>query len=73
MIFEYLKFIRWSEEDQVFIGYCPDLFIGGVCHGTDEQEVYKELCEHVSDEISELVHNKEPVPEPRAVVAVAVM
>ena len=41
---DYLKFVRWSEADQFFIGYCPNLFIDGVCHGADEQKVYRELC-----------------------------
>ncbi len=36
---DYLKFVHWSEPDRVFVGYCPDLFIGGVCHGADEQKV----------------------------------
>ena len=22
----YLKFVRWSEEDALYVGYCPDLF-----------------------------------------------
>ena len=22
----YLKFVRWSDEDTLYIGYCPDLF-----------------------------------------------
>lgn len=70
MIYDYLKFIRWSEEDQVFVGYCPDLFIGGVCHGNDEQKVYKELCSHVASELEELKQNNKPTPEPRAMVAV---
>ena len=34
---DYLKFVQWSEPDQLFVGYCPDLFIGGICHGSDEQ------------------------------------
>jgi len=28
----YLHFVKWSDEDQCYIGYCPDLFYGGVCH-----------------------------------------
>ena len=40
---DYLKFVRWSDEDKVFIGYCPDLFLGGACHGKDENKVYAEL------------------------------
>jgi hypothetical protein len=50
---DYLKFVQWSEPDRLFVGYCPDLFIGGVCHGSDEQKVYRELCRLVADEIAE--------------------
>ena len=49
---DYLKFVQWSEEDELFVGYCPDLFIGGVCHGTDEQRVYRELSRLVAAEPS---------------------
>ena len=28
----YPLFVSWSDEDEVFIGYCPALFVGGVCH-----------------------------------------
>src|SRR5262245_42114792 len=29
---QYLKFVRWEEEDPLYVGYCPDLFPwGGVC------------------------------------------
>ncbi len=50
---DYLKFVRWSELDQLVVGYCPDLFIGGVCHGSDEQKVYPELSRLVAAEIVE--------------------
>ena len=49
---DYLKFVLWSEPDQLFVGYCPDLFIGGVCHGSDEQKVYRQLSRLVADEIA---------------------
>ena len=29
----YHRFVRWSDEDQCYIGYCPDLYFGGTCHG----------------------------------------
>ncbi len=48
----YLKFVQWSEPDRLFVGYCPDLFIGGVCHGADEQKVYRELSRLVAAEPS---------------------
>src|SRR6185295_8038077 len=29
---QYLRFVRWSDDDQLYVGYCPDLFPwGGVC------------------------------------------
>ena len=27
----YLKFVRWSEADGFYVGYCPDLFLGAAC------------------------------------------
>jgi len=26
---QYLKFVRWEEADQLYVGYCPDLFPWG--------------------------------------------
>ena len=28
----YHRFVRWSDEDRCYIGYCPDLYFGGVWH-----------------------------------------
>jgi predicted HicB family RNase H-like nuclease len=50
----YVKYVEWNEEDQCFIGRCPELFVGGV-HGGDEASVYKELCGAVEGWI-ELLH-----------------
>jgi predicted RNase H-like HicB family nuclease len=69
---DYLKFVQWSEEDQLFVGYCPDLFIGGVSHGTDEQKVYRELSRLVADEIVESHRAKHPLPKKSALVTVPV-
>ena len=60
----YLKIVEWSDEDQVYIGRCPELFIGG-CHGDDEAKVYKELCEIVDEWIEDYKKNGEPLPEPK--------
>jgi predicted RNase H-like HicB family nuclease len=47
---KYLMFVRWDEADQLYVGYCPDLFpAGGVCHGTTAVEAYGNLCEIVED------------------------
>ena len=68
----YLKFVQWSDEDRLFIGYCPDLFIGGVCHGSDEQKVYRELCRLVADEIAASQRAKRALPRKSAMVTMPV-
>ena len=51
---QYLKFALWSEEDGLYVGYCPDLFPwGGVCHSAAEEEAYTQLCALVREEIVE--------------------
>jgi len=50
----YAKFVEWSDEDDCFIGRCPELMLGGV-HGNDEAKVYAELCAAV-EEMVELIH-----------------
>jgi len=51
----YLKFVRWSEADSLYVGYCPDLFPwGGVCHAPTEEETYTELCSLVREELADL-------------------
>ena len=67
---DYLKFVQWSAEDRLFIGYCPDLFIGGVCHGSDEQKVYRKLSRLVADDIAESERAHRALPTKRALVAV---
>ena len=44
----YHRWVAWSEEDQTYIGRCPDLFSGGV-HGADRLKVAREL-QQVIDE-----------------------
>lgn len=52
---KYLKFVLWSDEDNLYVGYCPDLFPGGgVCHGGTEQEAYGQLCALVREEVEQL-------------------
>jgi hypothetical protein len=53
----HLKFVQWSNKDKVYIGYCPDLFIGGVCHGKDECKVYATLCRLVAED-HQIFNNK---------------
>ncbi|HAV63936.1 MAG TPA: pilus assembly protein HicB [Verrucomicrobiales bacterium] len=50
---QYLQYVRWSEEDQVYVGYCPDLFpYGGVCHGSTPVEAFTILSEMVADTVA---------------------
>ncbi len=62
---QYLKIVEWSEEDQCYIGHCPNLMLGGV-HGTDEAKVYTELCKVVEEWVSIYEKDGEPLPQPTA-------
>jgi predicted HicB family RNase H-like nuclease len=59
----YRKFVTWSDEDQCFIGRCPELFEGGV-HGLDTAQVYRELCGAVEEWIAFSHQAGAPLPEP---------
>lgn len=45
---DYAKIVKWSYEDQAYVGMVPSLFTGG-CHGQDEKAVFAELCEIVAE------------------------
>ena len=65
----YLKFVLWSDDDNLYVGYCPDLFPwGGVCHGATEEATYTELCRLVREEVEELrkAGKEAPLPATRA-------
>ena len=59
----YVKIVEWSEEDQCFVGSCPSLFYGG-CHGSDERQVFAELCELVEETIDIYKQDGKPLPPP---------
>jgi predicted RNase H-like HicB family nuclease len=60
---QYLKFVRWEDEDAVYVGYCPDLFpFGGVCHGETEEATFSQLCELVREEVEDLLHDGKELP-----------
>ena len=69
---DYLKFVQWSAEDHAYVGYCPDLFIGGVCHGKDEKKVYAELCRLVLEDLAQRRRAGESMPRARSIVAMPV-
>ena len=59
----YVKLVEWSDEDNVFIGSCPELFFGG-CHGSDIRSVFDELCTIVEETIELFEQDGKPLPDP---------
>ena len=56
-------FVRWSAEDSLYVGYCPDLFPwGGVCHGATPVAAFTELCEIVEDMVQTAERNGIELP-----------
>jgi predicted RNase H-like HicB family nuclease len=60
---EYHRWVEWSEEDQVYIGNCPDLITG--IHGDDPVKVYEELGEVVQEVIDHFQQTGRELPAPR--------
>ena len=60
---KYHKWVEWSEEDNVYIGKCPDLITG--IHGHDPQQVYTDLIEVIEDVIDHFVSEKRRLPSPQ--------
>lgn len=63
----YKKIVYWSDEDDCFIGRCPELMYGGV-HGDDAFEVFKELNQAVEEIIRIYKQDGKTLPEPKEVV-----
>ncbi len=60
----YHRFVQWSDEDQCYIGYCPDLYFGGVCHADAELEAYRELCTIIHEEVAHRLAEGPTLPTP---------
>ena len=60
---KYHKSVEWSEEDQVYIGGCPDLITG--IHGDDPVALYGELCAVIEDIIDHFNAEGRPLPKPQ--------
>jgi len=60
---QYHKWIEWSEEDQTYIGKCPDLITG--IHGNDPIKLYGELCQVIEEVIRHFESEKRTLPNPR--------
>ena len=57
----YIKLVRWSEEDGLYIGSCPPI-IGDACHGDSEAEVIDQLVVIVDEWIDQLKASNRPLP-----------
>jgi predicted RNase H-like HicB family nuclease len=57
----YIKIVEWSDADQCFVGQCPGV-IGPCCHGSDEKQVYADLCEIVDEWIETMLADGKPLP-----------
>lgn len=60
---QYHKWVEWSEEDQTYIGKCPDLMTG--IHGDDPVRLYGELCEVIEEIIRHFQIEGRILPNPR--------
>lgn len=60
---QYPKWIEWSEEDQAYIGQCPDLIIG--IHGDNPTQLYSELCDVIEDVIQYFSKEGRDLPPPK--------
>ena len=56
----YHKWVEWSDEDQVYIGKCPDVITG--IHGDDPRQVYADLCEVVEEVLTEFAQSGRKLP-----------
>lgn len=61
----YVKLVEWSAADDAFVGQCPGI-VGPCCHGDDEAEVYRTLCEIVDEWIELAQRDGKPLPPPTA-------
>ena len=60
----YEKIVYWSDEDQCFIGMCPELMYGGV-HGDNALDVFIELGEAVDEWVGILQKDGKSLPIPK--------
>jgi predicted HicB family RNase H-like nuclease len=60
---KYLKLVTWSEKDRCYVGSVPG-WIDDCCHGDDEADVYRKLCEIVDEWIEIYGKDGRPLPRP---------
>jgi predicted RNase H-like HicB family nuclease len=61
----YIKIVEWSDDDSAYVGQCPGV-IGRCCHGNDEVEVYRTLCQIVQEWLELAERDGKPLPQPTA-------
>jgi predicted RNase H-like HicB family nuclease len=59
----YHKWVEWNEEDNVYVGKCPDLITG--IHGDDPIQLYTELNEVVEEVIDYFQKDGRTLPQPK--------
>lgn len=59
----YHRWVEWGDEDQVYIGKCPDLITG--IHGDDPVQVFTELTEVVQEVIDHFQQTGRELPPSR--------
>ncbi len=57
---QYHKWVEWSEEDQTYLGKCPDLITG--IHGDNPRQLYSDLCDVADEVVSHLESTGRPLP-----------
>ena len=62
--------VRWSDEDQAFIGSVPGL-VGECCHGDSPEHVVSQLRDIAEDIVAHLHAKGEPLPPVPALIATA--
>ncbi len=57
----YLKLVAWSKEDDCYVGSVPG-WLEDCCHGKNEAEVYRQLCNIVDEWIEVYQRDRRPLP-----------
>ena len=60
----YQRIIVWSDEDNCFIGTCPEIMYGGI-HGDDALKVLKELNVAIEEAVEIFQADGQPLPIPK--------
>ena len=56
----YHKWIEWSDDDESYLGRCPDVITG--IHGEDPVQLYADLCDIVDEVLIDLRESGRDLP-----------